>query len=484
MSDTSIPEIEEDPILKFELIIGDAGGRIDNGDVPVRWCASPDFIKELEEKGVKDPHVLITSNHNGGRDGYSYNREMDRKLIPIAELMTYVRFTRAGKCKVYGIVMDGSEGREALHKKWMRKHYGDYDDIINSYRDELYEDLDYAVVGTSEFVEIPEGVFGKEPSPWVKWYANLWHSNERVADECEFRKRVMIAFIFKWIPFLPFVTGWVILRVLHAGAFWLAGYFRQVDFLRAFRPYKYPSMAYNVMGDLNSLLHDNFFIFNRPDLTGRFEGRKQPMFFGLAFTPLLIVIVSAITLVSVDPNGVVGLAAIVGSFVGVVLGILLIFDILAVLVELALRNNTAERFFGSIFNRFEKFGKWLIDAFDPRSQRMKLFIFSIAGVMVLTIVALVFKVLIAAVGIVIVGSVVMFGLSFVLLLFADKLVVLLDKYFAMSAKENDYGHITELLCPKEEDNLRPNYKYIPKKQRTVRLWYRDLKNKVCKPMQS
>jgi len=39
------PEVEED--LDFELIIGDAGGQIDNGDVPIRWCMKPDFVAEL-----------------------------------------------------------------------------------------------------------------------------------------------------------------------------------------------------------------------------------------------------------------------------------------------------------------------------------------------------------------------------------------------------------------------------------------------------
>ena len=483
MSDNPIPETEtSDDILKFELIIGDAGGQIDNGDVPVRWCASPDFIKELEAKGVKDPHVLITSYHNGGREGWAYDNEMDRKLIPLSELMTYVRFTKAGKCKIYGMVLDGAAGRQSLHDKYMRKYYGEYHNIISTYNDDLHNDLDYVVVATSNFVEIPENVFGKEPSPWIKWYVNLWHSRDRVADECEFRKRFLIAFIFKWIPFLPFITGWITFRVFYAGSACLAGYFKKVRFLRAFRPYKYPSMEYNVFDDLCRPILDNFFIFTRPEISSS-KGTISYMYIGLALVPALHLIVASIVLLFLNPDGVVGLVAITAGIIAVIAGILLVLDITIIGIETMLHFKVGEALINSINKMVLRILDWLPKV-DPHSQNAKIAFLSFMGLLAAIIMGVGLKFLIAAIGIFIVSILATFVFFFFLLLFSDKLLYLMDRYFAMSAKANDYGHITELLCAKEEDNLRPNYKYIPKKQRTVRLWARDLKNKVCKPMQS
>ena len=471
--------------LPFELIIGDAGGRIDNGDVPIRWCASPNFIQELEAKGVKDPHVLIASYHNSNVEGRSFNYEMDRKLIPISELMTYLRFTRSGKCKVYGMIVDGAVGRAQIHKKWMRRAYGVYDDIVDSWNDRLHDGLDYVVVSTSEFVEIPEGVFGKEPSPWVKWYVNLWHdSKSKITDECDFRKRFLIAFIFKWIVFLPYLFGLVFLRVVGGSVAILGGFFTKVKFWRVFRPYKYPNMQYNVLGDINGI-SDNSFFFERRKINGSNYRQTTPIMCVLAFIPLLLiteaVLVSFIVTLRGDFGGDFG--AIMAAIAGGVFGLLLFIDLTIILVELGVKYkfgnrliNAIDGFIMGVLARFPKF--------NAGSQGVKVFVLSIAGLLILAVLVLMFKFLLAAVGIIIVSTLLGAGFFFLMLVFADKILALLDNFFAMSAKDNDYSHITELLCAKEEDNLRPNYKYIPKKQRTVRLWYRDLKNKVCKPMQS
>ena len=273
------------------------------------------------------------------------------------------------------------------------------------------------------------------------------------------------------------------LRALYAGGFALAGYFRQVKFLRAFRPYKYPSLQYNVMGDLDHLLYDNFFIFWRPDLTGRFEKKKQPVLIGLAFTPI-IVIGTILLAIPFEPNGLIGFSVIVGAVLGTLAAILGFIDALGILIEIALRHNIFYRIFETVYDFVAAIIKKIRGNVNPRGQTAKIIALVLISSVVLAGLAVMIDLLIAIVGVVVVGGLTIFGISFALLLFSDKLLVLLDRVFAMSAKENDYGKITELLCAKEEDNLRPNYNYIPKKQRTVRLWARDLKNKVCKPMQS
>ena len=127
---------------------------------------------------------------------------MDRQLIPITELMTYVRFTKAGEQQLYGFIIDGEKGRTWIHKMYLRKMGGRYDtQIMFNYTNEPHSDLPWEYTRTEVNVEIPEGVFGKEPGPWMKRFVNLWHnSSGRVVDQCHYRQRLWLAFTLKLIP--------------------------------------------------------------------------------------------------------------------------------------------------------------------------------------------------------------------------------------------------------------------------------------------
>lgn len=482
MSENKMPEFEEEILLDFELIIGDAGGVIDNGDVPIRWCVSPDFVKKLEDKGVVDPHVLITSY--APKSIYNcedpvYVHEMDRRLVPLAEMMTYLRFTRAGVAKVYGILLDGACGRGELNRKYLRLRNGSYDAVVDRYSDTLYEDIDHSIARTSNLVDIPTNVFGKEPSPWVKWYVNLWHdSRSKVTDECDYRKRKLIAFIFKWELWIPFILTVITYRALFAGTIALAGYFKKVKFLRVFRPYKYPSMEYNIFDSPISVVDDNIFIFKRKNLC-KIGSDKTGMLFGLAFSPLIYMVMLGLVAGVFNPDGIGGLFTIAGAIVLGIMGVLFTIDLFVLFIEGMIRLNIGER----MVSRIESIVDW-IRARTPNIEiDMGNVFLVIAGIVLLVAVGFAFKYILLFLGMVGVATVIIGVFFAITVVFADKLSIWLDNYFALKAKDNDYSHLTELLCAKDEDNLRPNYNYIPKKQRTVRLWYHDLKNKVCKPMQ-
>jgi hypothetical protein len=173
---------------EFELIVGEANGEIHNADIPVRWCVTPTLVKQMEDAGIIDPHVLILTATKSGQ-------EIQRQVVPITELMTYARFTKAGDMRIYGWIVNGKMGRKKLHKNLTRKVSGRYETtLVDTWDGTPYEkigDLSYAHV--SMHVEIPTGVFGKEPSPWVKWFSNLWHES-RTADQCHFRRRMIFAF--------------------------------------------------------------------------------------------------------------------------------------------------------------------------------------------------------------------------------------------------------------------------------------------------
>jgi len=346
----------EEIIDNFELIIGDAGGKIDNGDVPIRWCISKEYVESLEEQGIVDPHVLIASYAPKKRgDDKKFIQEMDRRMVPLTELMTYLRFTRAGKAKVYGIILDGVDGRQQLHNKYMKIGWEGRPELVDSFDDDLHKKMDYTVTTTSEIVEIPENVFGKEPSPWMRWYVNLWHEkNGKVVDECHYRQRFLLAFTLKWIPVMIFATVNSIVRGLFSGLLALCGWHKEVKFFRSFRPFKYPSLSINIL-DGNIRWKTNAFRFKRKGLHNKFEDTTT-LLSGFILTPVLWIVVGTI-MAMYEPNGIVGLIAMGLMFIVPLFGLLVLIDLVVIMVELSMRY----AWFDKLDNKIFKFMNWLTE---------------------------------------------------------------------------------------------------------------------------
>ncbi len=459
---------DDPPAPDFELFVGDKGGEIINGDVPIRWCITQEYIKKLEDEGIYDPHVLIASFAPRQKDeDENYYVEMDRKLIPLTELMTYLRFYRAGKSKIYALILDGSSGRGELYDFYIRRRNGKFNELISTYSDSLHDDLPNVVKALYEFVEIPAGVFGKEPSPWMKWYVNLWHEfNGKVLDECHYRRRWMIAFGFKWMLVIPFTLILIAGRLATSGFLALSGYWKKVNILRSFRPFKYPDIKWNIITDRIDIVDDNAFIFKRKNLTGnKFLSKTSPVLFGFAFSPLVLIIVAGVVSL-LEPNGLVGF--LVMEMIGVLpfLGILLFVDFVMSLSEILIKY---------------EFGESLISTIERivRSKWFKYFLIILLGVGIVIL----WKFLLSLIGAVLIFGTVFASFLGLGILFNSQIMRWILNKITISAEDNDYTNIKELLCPKEEDNLRPNIKYIPKSRRTIRLWYLDTKNKLCKPMQ-
>jgi len=464
--------IPEEIIDKFELIIGDAGGKIDNGDVPIRWCITKEYVESLEEQGIIDPHVLIASYapRTKGEDK-NFTKEMDRRMVPLTELMTYLRFTRAGKAKVYGIILDGSEGRKELHNKYMKVGWEGRPEIVDTYDDVLHNDMDFCVTTTSEIVEIPANVFGKEPSPWMKWYVNLWHEkNGKVVDECHYRQRFLLAFTLKWIPVIIWSVGRILTRVAVAGGFAICGWHKEVKFFRSFRPFKYPSLGINVL-DGNIRAKTNYFAFRRKSLHNKFEDTTG-LISGYIFTPVLWITIASIA-AYFEPDGLEGLAVMTLMGITPILILMLVADSIVILVELSMR-----------FSWFEKLDNKLMAGVEWLAENLQTKTAKVLGVILLGVIGYyAFEFLYALIGLLAIWIVTMVVISGTFYLFAEAINRWAMNKYSITPEDNDYSNIKALLCPREEDNLRPNIKYIPKNRRTIRLWYLDMKNKVCKPMQ-
>ena len=115
---------------EFKLIVGENDGTISNADIKVRWCVPPNLMSSLQDKSSKSVFVLLSCITADGV-------EMSRKLVPISDLSTYVRFTRAGHGHVINAWILEGEYRmlfEAHATKEGRKSY--FSDLY-TYTDDL-----------------------------------------------------------------------------------------------------------------------------------------------------------------------------------------------------------------------------------------------------------------------------------------------------------------------------------------------------------
>jgi len=452
----------------FELIVGNETGEIMNGDVPVRWCVTPELVKKLEDDKIVDPHVLLVTADDHGR-------EMQRQLVPITELMTYVRFTKAGKMRLYGFIIDGAEGRKKLYRMYQRKVSGGYEtDIMFHYTSEPHDDLYGEYIRTSAIVEIPAGVFGKEPGPWMKWFVNLWHTDSgRVVDECHYRRRLMLAFSLKWIPVTIWATLLVTGRVLVTGLLKLAGYWTNVNFLRSFRPFHYGSMEFHLLDDFSFL--ENDLLVKRKYKKSYGRERTTTMWFTLPFIPLMLLI-ELLLVVFVFKEGTSILTSM-GIMVGVVFTLVALWDAIIWAFQWFERTEIFEKMSRSINRKLEAFADTISENVGWKP------VAGLAIVLVLIGFGFLFTVVPAFVTSIIVTIFAALAVAGLLIKFQEPIIEWLDNAYTVTPEHNDYTEIRELLCPKDADNLRPDIHFIPPAQRTIRLRYLDIKNKVCKPMQ-
>lgn len=456
------------PTPPFELIVGDIGGEILNGDVPVRWCVTPSLVQQLENDGIIDPHILLIS-------ATTDMVEMQRQMVPLTELMTYVRFTRAGEMRLHGFILDGKKGRKRLHSDYMKKTSGDYGtDVFFHYNNELHDDLPHEHDRTSVNVIIPEGVFGKEPNELVKWYVNYWHtSNKKIVDECHFRQRLILGVTLKWIPFTIWTMMLIAFHLFVSGGFALAGFYKNNKVWRSFRPHKYLSLEYNIMDDVNLdwkeckfLLHRKYTYHKGTD--SEFD-KDMVMLLSIPFFPITLLVQGIIVGIFAEYFGQVMLYVTGTLFV-----VLLIVDLCMLLVNWLENTEIFVKFFKRIGNKIDTLVDWM-----EESNRLKYIKWIAMGVIAVIslFVILAFMTWAAT------FLVPIIAIMFASVIWGDKWMIWLDNAYTVRPEDNNYGEIKELLCPREEANLLPDYNFIPPKQRTFRLWYLDLKHKVCKPMQ-
>lgn len=466
----------------FDLIVGDAEGNIENGDVPVRWCITPELVQEMDDKGMEDLHVLVASVD------LSTDTIMDYQLVPLTEMMTYVRFTKAGDHVLIAWIIDGKDGRAAIknefHKRenWKRQltvfvHVDDDDPVrdhhltvgggsLSVVPSTHISDRGYA--RAIQNVNIPAEAFGKEPPQWIEWYANLWHDTKAV-DQCAFRRRLMIAFTLKPILFAIVVIALMALRVGYAAIIASAGWWRLPKYTAIPRVFSSPSLKYGILRGEDLEIENNGWYATK--LWKSSNGKTFDQFF---FTPLATIPLFMFSIIGLMALGSYFLApshfvlsdiVIISAHIwSALFTVALLLDVAVFLVVRATILSN-----GSFFVWTER-----DDTYLTEKDLWRPLMFSGLGIGVAVAIAL---------------SIAYFW-AFVFIAFAVVIVgmyffvyTMLQRWMDARVKANDYTQVRELLCPRDPENLLADYDHIPKSQRSVRLWVKDVKNKVCKPMQ-
>ena len=199
-------------------LLADASLSNGNPTVPLRWCLEPGDVKVLKDAKTQDTYIFIAVVYENGVE--------DRQLLPLDQTMTYVTFRYPGKHKVMAKLFwlcdeDGKPSAKRTAK--LRKCF------LEKFSRNVYERTVIDLYGTGEMrdgfsllwgdfrlspkasleVEVQPGYFAKEPPAWLGWWANLWWKYGP-ADQCELRKRKMLAFTVQPLAML----AWVVLRAV------------------------------------------------------------------------------------------------------------------------------------------------------------------------------------------------------------------------------------------------------------------------------
>ena len=328
---------------------------------------------------------------------------------------------------------------------------------------------------------IPDNVFGREPTGWIKWFANLWHNQrQKIDDQCEFRRRLAIAFAVKWIPMALWTMFHFIMLVGLNGLLYLAGlysWFKDLSWKQIGRqcnPFGSDMFVLFSSGSEHENLRDSAYVIHKTwkDVDG--VDVQQPFWTLFLFSPGVILLLAGIVWLSVHDHmfpwyEVHWYTAHIAFYGAVILALL---DLTNTILHYVVLN------------------VWQAKEYDIRAGKM--YIFSCFTLLATTLVVLLtFFVPWSLVGI----GISLFSAAIIAWWFrrpsavstTNKIGQFLDKFLDMILglfdTRDDYTEMRELLCPQDLKNLSTRLDSLPARNRSWYLIYRNAKAKMCRPMQ-
>lgn len=174
-----------------------------HGTIALTWCLDQEVLKELAERKIVNPQVVISISPEG-----SYNKYKEQRfIVPLKDLMTYVSFNCKGKNNIFGFISSLYDEKETKNRYFDKGNYSYSEDIISYYNDEYssiliskYENQNdirskqYKFISTLLSVEVPENSFAKEPfdKKWINYYLK-----SKANNQCDFRKKRFFGYLIQ-----------------------------------------------------------------------------------------------------------------------------------------------------------------------------------------------------------------------------------------------------------------------------------------------
>jgi len=212
------------------LKVGRTRGGENTSTVTVAWCLSQRLSDQLVDEHARDPHVLLFVTHD--TNGHAVAQQF--QVVPLHTGMTYVGLRHAGINTIHAMIVWRMEGRgkpsqmirhlgdvssaewpvEALHdrRNLLYKHFDkvmtggaaerklqDMIDRVNKQIEDVYDGpqdamlrefiprVDQFYFSTAIDVDVPKGMFAREPWAGERWLANFASKKKKI-DECHSRK--------------------------------------------------------------------------------------------------------------------------------------------------------------------------------------------------------------------------------------------------------------------------------------------------------
>jgi len=159
--------------------------------IPIQWCVSKETIKKLENEKVVEPLLLLSITSDG--------KEVDRQVVPLDSVRTYVTFRKKGNHTLHGVIVWNNFDRNIrsyfLGKdSWGREYLRQVINVRGEFNDEWVRGVVRTFSHTSLDVNVSEEFFAKEPPKWLKKWVGCFYNNPIPVDQCGFRERVILSF--------------------------------------------------------------------------------------------------------------------------------------------------------------------------------------------------------------------------------------------------------------------------------------------------
>lgn len=207
----------------LKLLIKDT--TVQSSTVAVSWCLEKRVIDKLNQRLTlqKDEGLyllLVVAPKPSYAGGHRSYRET-RKLVPITDPFAYVDFRHPGENNIFAIMVWGKESR--LHDRFISRHdswhgtdvlWSDGVTVNEHFTKFLAPPGFLEGITASIAVQVPEECFAKEPPEWEKTWVNYWFRGQSL-DQCDYRRRRLVAYTIQPVLFaIKYLIGALCILVL------------------------------------------------------------------------------------------------------------------------------------------------------------------------------------------------------------------------------------------------------------------------------